>query len=289
MNLIYLETLFLLFLIYSFAGWLIETVGDFIKHKKFINRGFLLGPYCPIYGTGVVLITLFLSKYSDDIFALFFLATMLCGILEYFTSYIMEKIFKARWWDYSKMRFNINGRICLETLVLFGLAGIIILHYLNPFFISFITKIPDTTIHIASSILFFLFITDCIISFKIINSVKSIKVSISSQIKDNTDEISSKVREIIMKKSAPYRRLLFAFPQAFADKLKEGKEKLEKTAEKVKFRVTDNIQNIKEKVSDNIQIIKEKNTETDKNYNKEKFLKKFKTNTKLSLMKFNKK
>ncbi len=92
-----------------------------------------------------------------------------------------------------------------------------------------------------------------------------------------------------MKKSAPYRRLLFAFPQAFADKLKEGKEKLEKTAEKVKFRVTDNIQNFKEKVADNIQIIKEKNTETDKNDNKEKFLKKFKTNTKLSLMKFNKK
>ena len=325
MNLFFFESLFLLFLIYSFAGWLIETVGVFIKYKKFINRGFLLGPYCPIYGTGVVLITLLLSKYSDDIFALFFLATTLCGILEYFTSYIMEKIFKARWWDYSKMRFNINGRICLETLILFGFAGIIILHYLNPFLISFITKIPGITMHIASGILFFLFITDCIISFKIINSVKSIKVSISSQIKDNTYEISSKVREIIMKKSAPYRRLIFAFPQAFADKLKESKEKIEKTAEKVKcniqdvkdktlvnlqdvkenlqeakdkaidniqnvkFKVTDNIQNIKEKVSDNIQIIKEKNTETDKNDNKEKFLKKFKTSTKLSLMKFNKK
>lgn len=346
MNLIYLETLFLLFLIYSFAGWLFESIGDLIKHKRFINRGFLLGPYCPIYGTGVVLITLLLYKYTNDIIALFFLSTMLCGILEYLTSYIMEKVFKARWWDYSKMRFNINGRICLETLVLFGFAGILILNYLNPIFISFITKVPNSAMHIISGFLFIVFFTDCIISLKIINSVKTIKISVTNQIKDNTDEISSKVKEIIMKKSAPYRRLIFAFPQAFAEKLKESKEKLEKTAEKVKeniqevkektldnlqdvkenlqeaknktfdniqnvkAKVSGNIQNIREKVSDNIQIIKdntidsvqnfkdksinlntpkETNNEKSKIENKEKFLKKFKTNTKLSLMKFNKK
>lgn len=283
MNLIYIETLFLLFLIYSFTGWLIETIGDLIKHKKFINRGFLLGPYCPIYGTGVILITLFLSKYTDDLFALFFLSMMLCGLLEYCTSYIMEKVFKARWWDYSNMRFNINGRICLETLILFGIAGVLILHYLNPFLSSIITKLPDIHLHIISGLLFFIFVVDCTLSLKIINSVKSIKISVSNQIKDNTDEISSKVREIIMKKSAPYRRLIAAFPQAFADKLKESKEKLEKTAEKVKEnlhdvkektldniqdvkenlqdikeKTLDNIQNVKDKVSDNIQIIKDK-------------------------------
>lgn len=283
MSLLDIEILFILFLIYSFTGWLIETIGDFIKHKKFINRGFLLGPYCPIYGTGVVLITILLSRYTNDLFALFFLSMMLCGLLEYCTSYIMEKVFKARWWDYSNMRFNINGRICLETLILFGIAGVLILHYLNPFLISFITVIPDIHMHIISGTLFILFIIDCTISLKIINSVKSIKVSVSNQIKDNTDEISSKVREIIMKKSAPYRRLIAAFPQAFADKLKESKEKLEKTAEKVKEnlhdvkektldniqdvkenlqdikeKTIDNIQNVKEKVSDNIQVIKDK-------------------------------
>lgn len=283
MSLLDLEILFILFLIYSFTGWLIETIGDFIKHKKFINRGFLLGPYCPIYGTGVVLITILLSRYTNAFFALFFLSMMLCGLLEYCTSYIMEKVFKARWWDYSNMRFNINGRICLETLILFGIAGVLILHYLNPFLISFITIIPDIPMHIISGTLFILFIIDCTVSLKIINSVKSIKVSVSNQIKDNTDEISSKVKEIIMKKSAPYRRLISAFPQAFADKLKESKEKFEKTAEKVKDnlhevkektidniqdvkenlqdikeKTIDNIQNVKDKVSDNIQVIKDK-------------------------------
>ena len=257
MTLINIEIFFLLFIIYSFGGWLIESIGDLIKKKRFVNRGFLLGPYCPIYGIGVVLITLFLSRYTNDIIALFFLSMALCGILEYFTSYIMEKIFKARWWDYSTMKFNINGRICLETLVLFGLAGVLILHFSNPVLISFLSKLPEIFIHVLSSILLALFLVDCIISLNIMNSIKSIKVSVTNQIKDNTDEISSKVKEIIMKKSLPHRRLVSAFPQAFADKIKESKEKIEKTAEMVK----DNIQEVKEKTLDSIQNVKEKATD----------------------------
>lgn len=328
MTLINLETLFLIFLIYSFGGWLIESTGDLIKKKKFVNRGFLIGPYCPIYGTGVVLITLLLSKYTDDIPVLFLLSMTLCGILEYLTSYIMEKVFKARWWDYSNMKFNINGRICLETLVLFGLAGVFILHYFNPVLMFVITKIPEIALHILSAILLILFLVDCIISLNVINSVKLIKVSVTNQVKDNTDEISSRVKEIIMEKSAPYRRLISAFPQAFADKLKESKEMIEKTAEKVKdniqdvkenlqevkYKTIDSIQNVKDKVSDNIQTVKNKtknniqefkekttenmkelksktlfptqlkDKETTKESTKNKFLKNYKNNTKLSLM-----
>lgn len=278
MDLITIEIHLLLFFIYSFLGWFIESIGDFIKKKKFINRGFFMGPYCPIYGTGVILITLLLSKYSNDFFVLFSLAMIVCGILEYFTSFAMEKIFKARWWDYSKMKFNINGRVCLETLVLFGFAGFLILHFSNPFLQNIILKLPETVIHCISIILLLTFIIDVVISFNIINSVKTIKISVSTQIRDNTDEISTKVKEIIMQKSAPYRRLISAFPQAFSDKLKEGKEKIEKTAEKVK----DNIQNVKQKVSDNIQIVKEKQLEM-------KFKKIYKTNIKLSLMNIYKK
>ena len=254
MNLFYIESLFLLFLIYSFGGWLIETIGDFIKQKKFINRGFLMGPYCPIYGTGVILITLLLNKYTNDIVALFFLSTILCGFLEYFTSFIMEKMFKSRWWDYSKMKYNINGRICLETLVLFGFAGVLILHFSNPFLLAIISKIPKVPLHVISSILVFIFITDFIISLNIINSIKSIKISVTNQVKDNTDEISSKVKEIIMKKSALYRRFIVAFPEAFAERLKIHKEKLEQTKEKLK----NNIEEVKEKALNNIENLKKK-------------------------------
>ncbi len=259
-SLFYIEKLFLFFIFYSTIGWCIETIGELIKSKKFVNRGFLIGPYCPIYGTGVVLITLLLTHYENDLIALFFLSAILCGTLEYITSYLMEKIFKSRWWDYSNMKFNINGRICLETLLLFALAGIFIVKFANPLLTGFIEQIPPLAVHIFCGILFALFTIDCISSLKIMNSIKSIRISVSNQVKDNTEDISNKVRDILMKKSAPYRRILAAFPQAFANKIRESKEKIEKTAEKVKSdlqvakeKTKDNIQNVTSKAKDSIQ------------------------------------
>ena len=128
--------LFLLFMTYSFIGWLMEVTCKLIETKKIINRGFLIGPYCPIYGWGCLLITMLLNKYVDDPLVLFVMAIIICSILEYVTSYLMEKLFKARWWDYSKRRFNINGRICLETMVPFGLLALFIMYFINPFFVS---------------------------------------------------------------------------------------------------------------------------------------------------------
>ena len=87
--------LFLLFMTYSFIGWLMEVICKLIETKKIINRGFLIGPYCPIYGWGCLLITMLLNKYVDDPLVLFVMAIIICSILEYVTSYLMEKLFKA--------------------------------------------------------------------------------------------------------------------------------------------------------------------------------------------------
>ena len=143
-----IENYIALFFIYSFLGWLMESVSDTIKKKKFVNRGFLIGPYCPIYGAGVLLITILLRKYNEDIWITFFMSLLICGTLEYLTSYVMEKWFKARWWDYSQRKFNLNGRICLETLIPFGLAGTFIIYIANPFFLKYINMIPDMVMHV---------------------------------------------------------------------------------------------------------------------------------------------
>jgi uncharacterized membrane protein len=117
-----IEKYICIFLVYSIAGWFMESFRGLAKTGKFVNRGFLIGPYLPVYGWGVTLITIFLEKYVNDIGILFGMSIILCGVLEYFTSWIMEKLFKARWWDYHNRKFNINGRICLETLIPFGIA-----------------------------------------------------------------------------------------------------------------------------------------------------------------------
>lgn len=191
-----LETYFLLFMIYSILGWCMESI-KMIFNKNvghFVDRGFLIGPYLPIYGSGVVAITFLLGKYSNDIPALFWLSMITCGILEYFTSFFMEKLFNARWWDYSIRKFNINGRICLETLIPFGIAGVITVCFTNPFFVNSLDKIPDLVLHIISITSFVIILIDSIISFIIIAGLKNTEADLSSA--DDTENISKYVQEV---------------------------------------------------------------------------------------------
>ena len=245
---IQIEQYIALFFIYSIAGWLMETVQLSIREKKFINRGFLIGPYCPIYGCGVVLITILLQKYHDDIPATFFLSILICGTLEYATSYFMEKIFKARWWDYSTRRFNINGRICLETLIPFGIAGTTITIWINPFLLKYINMVPTLAMHIILGIISILFISDSIVSLKIILNLKEM----SKEFKDNTDEISNKVKRIIRKKMVLYRRLVRAFPRikenVFYSKWDEMKKRIEESKEEFAIKIDNSKAEIKNKI-----------------------------------------
>lgn len=190
-------TYIFIFLTYSFLGWLIEVIRIFFnpKYKKFVNRGFLIGPYLPIYGFGVVGITLFLNKYRYDISTIFFLSIFYCGILEYLTSFFMEKLFNARWWDYSNKKFNINGRICLETLIPFGICGVLILHWINPLLINIINKINNTSKTIIGYALLSLMIIDLIISFIIISKFKIATNEIDLSEADDTENISKYVKE----------------------------------------------------------------------------------------------
>jgi uncharacterized membrane protein len=221
---------FLLFLFYSFLGWILEMVVCSIADKKVVNRGFLIGPYCPIYGSGCLLIISLLHKYQDDPFTLFIMAIIVCSLLEYFTSYIMEKLFKARWWDYSDRRFNINGRICLDNLVLFGILGLLIFYVANPFFGGLIDRFNDTVLIIVAIVLFVVFIVDGIISLKVISGFKNVVKSIH---KDSTDEITSKVRELLLEKNWLYKRLIKAFDFKASERLlKEIHKRAKQTIEK---------------------------------------------------------
>ena len=103
-----IETYYLLFMIYAILGWCMEVIAKFFQYHRFINRGFLIGPYCPIYGWGALAITILLKKYVYDPIVLFVMGVVVCSILEYLTSYFMEKIYHSRWWDYSQRKFNIN-------------------------------------------------------------------------------------------------------------------------------------------------------------------------------------
>ena len=200
---------FLLFLIYSFIGWLIEVIGKLIEKHKFINRGFLIGPICPIYGHGCLLMILTLSRYKDNPLVLFVNAIFICSLLEYFTSYFMEKIFKARWWDYSTKRFNLNGRICAETMIPFGILGTLVICVINPIFEYLLNLFNFETIKITAVVLFIIYIIDYTISLIIMFGFKGTLKTVE---KDGTEEITKKVKKILINKNVLYKRLVEAFP-----------------------------------------------------------------------------
>lgn len=201
--------LFLLFLIYAFLGWIVEIIDVIIIDRKVVNRGFLIGPVCPIYGVGVLLMIFLLKRFIDTPLALFVLATTIFMTLEYITSYLMEKLFNARWWDYSNYKYNLNGRICLETTIPFGLGGIFVMYIINPFITNLLSKVNHQVIIIVGIILLVLFLIDVIISFSIISKLKGI---IKKKYKDDTDEMNKKVRDYLIKLSPLTKRLMESFP-----------------------------------------------------------------------------
>ncbi len=214
----------ILFFIYSFLGWIMEVTLTLITDKKFVNRGFLLGPCCPIYGCGCILLNLLLHNYTNNILVLFILTMFTCSLLEYITSFLMEKIFKLRWWDYSQMRFNINGRICLETMTPFSILGVLAIKFATPFFITNINKLSEKTILIISIILITLFIIDVIISLTIVFKLKFVSKNIK---KDSTLDIKNAIKKFIKNDIYVYERIIESFPN-LTKSLKEKALKLKK-------------------------------------------------------------
>lgn len=203
-------TWFFLFIIYSIIGWCIEVLRNLILLHKFTNRGFLIGPICPIYGCGGVLMSLILYDITSPL-VIFIVATAVSAIVEYIASYIMEKLFHVRWWDYSNYKFNLNGRVCLFNLVCFGVIGVIVLCLLNPLLFKWLNSIPEVPRVIAACIGLVILILDIAVSLWLIIGCR---VTAGTVNPDATEEIAANIHEILMHKGKLNRRLSKAFPEA---------------------------------------------------------------------------
>ncbi|MBP1758402.1 MAG: rane protein [Firmicutes bacterium] len=132
----------LLFYCYAFLGWCAEVSYHAVITGRFVNRGFLNGPLCPIYGFGVMAVILLLSPFQENGLLLFFASLILTSILEFFTGFLLEKLFHARWWDYSQEPFHLGPYVCLRFSLLWGFACVFVVQLLHPFFISLIAFLP---------------------------------------------------------------------------------------------------------------------------------------------------
>lgn len=132
----------MLFFVLAFAGWIWEVLLSYFTRHAFINRGVYRGPYLPIYGVGGVLLCLLLRSLRKRPLTLFLLSMAVCSVLEYLTSFYLERHWGIRWWDYSGHFLNISGRICLLGAVTFGLGGMALVCFLLPFYEKLYLKLP---------------------------------------------------------------------------------------------------------------------------------------------------
>lgn len=152
----------LFFAVYSFLGWLIESIWCFAGTRKAVNRGFLSGPWCPVYGFGAIIILFFSEPFKDNPILVFAAALLSTSILEYFTGWLMETLFKTKWWDYSKRKYQLKGRICLRNSLLFGLLGIALVYIFQPFASGLLLHVAPRTQRIIASLLIVVFFFDLI-------------------------------------------------------------------------------------------------------------------------------
>ena len=202
---------FFLFFIYSFLGWIVETINcSILEKKKVLNRGFLIGPYLPIYGSAALIMILCLTEYKHDPFTLFCMAVVYASLLEYATSFLMEKLFHARWWNYTHEKLNLNGRICLKNSLLFGVLGFTVIYYINPAICFLLDKIPNSIMIILVIILSTIFILDVLITLWILSKLN---IQIKNIKSDATEEIDREAKKLLSHYRLLYKRLINAFPK----------------------------------------------------------------------------
>mgnify|MGYP003289686578 CR=1 FL=1 len=180
----------LLFFFYSAAGWCLESLYCSIGEKRFVNRGFLTGPMCPIYGTAaLVMVILIYNPFRDNPLAVFLLGIILCDIVEFITSYLMEKLFSARWWDYTYELLNINGRICLKHTLYWGVISIIFVKTIHPAIDSLYSKIDGVYLKTILIITLLVFTLDLINAVRKALDIRKLQVKINTLTKTLSDEL----------------------------------------------------------------------------------------------------
>ena len=178
------------FVIYSFLGWGLESIVRTICERKIINTGFLIGPFCPIYGFGAIIMILFLDRFKNNIFLLFFISVIVLTLWEYIVGVLLEKFFSTKYWDYSNHKFNYKGRICLMNSIAWGILGLLFINYIHPFIIQILSYVEFIYVAIVASIIAFILLIDAIIS---VIKVKNIKSTL-----DKIEEINEQIKQKLL-------------------------------------------------------------------------------------------
>lgn len=180
------------FFIYAFIGWCIEVIFHAVSEGRFLNRGFLNGPICPIYGFGVLAVALCLTPVKDNLLLLFLGSVALCSVLEFITGFVLERFFNDKWWDYSKEPLNICGYVCIRFSLAWGLACLLVVNNIYPLTTQLINLIPQTLGFVLLGIFTLLMLSDTTVTL-----IETFKLRQKLVFLENTEKSIRKVSNTI--------------------------------------------------------------------------------------------
>lgn len=216
---------FLYFIIYSMLGWVAEVLFHLYTEKKLINRGFLNGPWCPIYGTGAISMIIILNRLPQNPILLFFAGAILASLIELITGMILEKVFGNRWWDYSDDRFNIKGYISLKFSILWGIATIILIEFIQPIIELLLSKFSLPSLVVIHNIVLIAFVVDVTLTISSLIELKNIlielkKIASELNLQKIQDELlNSRISNLATRVKNRQIYLMKIYPQLTKDKL----------------------------------------------------------------------
>lgn len=231
-------TLAFYFILYAHLGWYLEVIYAFYSSKKFVNRGFLFGPYCSMYGVAAIVLIYSLRPFENNIIILFIASVVITSVIEYITGYILEKMFNTTWWDYSEDPLNLHGRICLGFSLLWGGIAVLLVKIVNPFFDRFLKYIHSFHGRTIISIILILMIVDLVFTLisisrfnvvleKLKMNFEETKNKILSKNKVNDNEVqdilvdfTAKYENIFKSLQKDYSRFIMVFPKYTVNKFK---------------------------------------------------------------------
>ena len=250
-----LVNLILLFFAYAFLGWCIEVTLKYFQFHRFINRGFLTGPWLPIYGSGAALITIAVKGFSpleSSIGTTFVISFILCGTIEYMTSFVLEKRFHARWWDYSQKPMNLHGRIWIGNLILFGLGGVLIVELFNPLLSHLSEHMSFRLREILAIVLSCIFAADYVMSHFVL---KLVKTGVESSEADDTEAINKEIDLLLRDRSFFHRRFAEAYPEVIyrTERIAARLEAIKAETERLRLEAEQHVAEVKHEVKVNLE------------------------------------
>lgn len=244
-----ISLLFLYFVIYAFLGWILETVYCSVRERRFVARGFLYGPVCPIYGVGVLMMLCWFAPFTGQPLLFYVIATVCMSAWEYLVAWILETTTHIKYWDYSDRKFNLHGRICLSISLTWGVLAYLVIFWIHPVVAGLVERLSTFTIYVADVVLLVLLVSDAAATIR--------ELALLTAMLRKLTQMGEELQVQLALSRAELSDRLDEAREVLSDRLDDAKESISDRLDDARESISDKLDDAKESISDRLDVAKE--------------------------------